>query len=455
MYDVLIIGGGPGGYTAALAAAKQGLRTVLFEKGNLGGTCLNVGCIPTKYLLDKAAAMEKVRALSSAGIFREAGAFSLKKIQAGKEQAVKRLVDGVGFLLKSNGVEAVAGEAKLAEPHKVICNGAEYEGKSVILATGSQAVRLPVEGADLAVDSTSMLCMQRVPKRLAVIGGGVIGLELASAFRSFGSEVSVIELLDSLLPGEMTEIGRALETELKKRGISLLLGSRVRRIQEVATGKSVQYERQGKEERLEADTVLMAVGRKANLCGIDAGALGLNLSRTGAVCVDENQRTNLKGVYAIGDLAGGYQLAHVAYDEAVRAVNHILGRHSTPASQKAVPRCVYTSPCVAAVGMTVQQAEASGFTPVVGTFYYQANGMALAEGAHGSVLAVMDKVTGRTLGFSIIGENAAELISTAAIAVEKAVTAEEWEEIIIAHPSLSEMLKEAALDAFGRALNRK
>ena len=452
-FDVLVMGGGPGGYSFAIAAAKKGLKVALFEKENLGGTCLNVGCIPTKYLVDKANAMEKVRALVEKEIFRDAGSFSFQKIQKGKNEVISKLVGGVQFLLKKAGVAVVKGEAGLEKDRVIRCGGQEYQGKNVVIATGSVPMTIPIPGHEYTIDSTGALNLAKLPKRMVVMGGGVIGLELACAFACYGTEITVIEMLPALPPREQQETAKMVTASLKKQGIRILTGAKMLRVEKTADGLRAVYELDGQTENVDCDQVLMAVGRKPNLTGIPAEALGLKLSEKKHILVDEAQMTNLEGVYAIGDVAGGIQLAHAAYAEGETALRHIL-TGEIDQEKAPIPSCIYTIPCFATVGLTTQAAEAAGLEPVMGTFDYSANGMALAEGASGKVFVVADKATGRTLGVTIVGENASELIAFGALAVEKHLTPEEWEHMVVAHPSLAEMVREAALDAFGAAVHK-
>lgn len=452
-FDLLVIGGGPGGYSAAITAAKKGLSVALFEKEHIGGTCLNVGCIPTKYLLDKASAMEKVRSLTGSGVFKDAGLFSLKKIQQGKNETVAKLVNGVGYLLKANKVTVVNGEAVLKKNKVVTANNEDYKGKSVIIATGSKPAMPKIPGIELCMDSTGVLALEKVPHKFVVIGGGVVGLELASAFASYGSEVSIVEMLPALLGNEQPEAARLLTSSLKKRGLSVNVGAKVKAIVKKNKGLEVQVEDKGKDIAIEADQVLVAVGRIPCLDGIDTAALGLEMDGR-FIKVDAHMETSVKGVYAIGDVRGGFQLAHAAYAEADTAVANIVKPNSEELNVSVMPRCIYTMPCFAAVGMTTEQAKNKGVDTVVGSFNYEGNGMALAEGAKGSVYVIMDKNNKKTLGVQIVGENASELISAASFAVSQGTTLEQWEHMIVAHPSLSEMLKEAALDAFGLAVHK-
>lgn len=452
-FDVLVIGGGPGGYSLAINAAKHGLKVVLFEKEHVGGTCLNVGCIPTKYLVDKAIAMEKVRDLVHEEIFREAGSFSFQKIQKGKAGVTGKLVGGVQFLMKKNGVELVSGTAELKSGRMVICNGQEYYGKYVVIATGAVPLMPLVPGREYCIDSTGALNLNQLPQSMVVIGGGVIGLELACAFAAYGTEVTVVELMPELMPKEQKEAVRIVLREIKKLGVRLLTGAKMLRVEKKDAGLRAIYEVNGKEVFTDCQQVLMAAGRKTNLTGIDAQTLGLDLDEKKCVVVDDRQRTSLPGIYAIGDVAGGYQLAHAAYAEGEAALADILGA-DRPMGTVPVPVCTYTIPCFAAVGLTTEAARAAGYEPLLGSFNYEANGMALAEGASGAVFAVMDQASGKTLGITIVGENASEMIAFATSAVADGTTVEQWERMIVAHPSLCEMVREAALDAFGRSVHK-
>lgn len=450
--DLIVIGGGPGGYLAAIAAAKEGLSVLLFEGGSIGGTCLNVGCIPTKYLLDKAAAMDKVRSLVDQKIFRECGLFSFRKMQEGRREVVHKLVSGVEYLLKANKIRVVRGFATLTGPGEVECEGSIYRGKDILIATGSVPSSIPIEGAELAITSTQALELEKVPGRLAVIGGGVIGMELASAYCSLGSEVTVLEVLPELFPAEDRKAVAYMVRALQKRGIHISCGTKVLKIEKSATGLRVCYE--GTQAGVtEADVVLMATGRKPNLNGIDTEAAGISLTPKGEIQVDAYMETSVSHIYAIGDVVGGYQLAHAAYAEGEAAVRNIMGRREA-VDLSVMPRCIYTMPAFAAVGISADKAEEMGIAAVTGEFAYGANGMALAKGADGLVRVVMDKENKMTLGVHIVGEDAPEMIAFASAAVRDKMTLNEWERMVVAHPSLSEMMKEAALDCFGKSVHK-
>jgi len=452
-FDLIVIGGGPGGYSAAISAAKCKKKVAVFESDKLGGTCLNVGCIPTKYLLDKAAALDKMRELTENSILRDAGAFSFRGVMSGKDAIVKKLTGGIGTLLNANGITMIYGTAELKQGRCVVCNGIEYSAKDIIIATGSEPVSLNVPGAEYAIDSTAVLSLKKVPSRLCVIGGGVIGLELASAFASFGSEVSIIELMPALLPSEMPEAAALLTKKLTIRGIDIHCGAKVEKIEKTDNGYIVNAKAETGLLSVEADVVLMAVGRRARLSGIDVKSLGLTTGRGNSIEVDDHMHTSVENIWAIGDVIGGYQLAHAAFAEAEVAVANICGGDEK-IDYRVLPRCIYTSPCFAAVGMTPEQAKVAKIEVVVGTFDYSNNGMALAEGALGTVYTVMDKSTQKTIGFVIVGANASELIAFASTAVRDGYTPNDWKKLIVAHPSLSEMLKDAALSAFEKSIHK-
>lgn len=452
VFDILVIGGGPGGYSLAIAAARKGLKTALFEKEHLGGTCLNIGCIPTKYLVDKASTMRKLRGLVKKEILTETGSLNYPQVQQGKSEVSAKLVNGVSFLLKKCGVTVITGEASLKPDRVVECGGEAYTGKNVVIATGSVPMMIPVPGHEYCIDSTGALALTELPASMVVMGGGVIGLELACAFAAFGTKITVVEMLPELLPREQKEAVRVLTREMKKLGISMKTGAKMLRIEKTGELLRAVYELKGAEEAVDCEQVLMAAGRRTNLSGIDAQALGLALDQKKCIVVDDHMRTNLPGVYAIGDVVGGYQLAHAAYAEGEAALADILGEDK-PYGTMPVPVCAYTLPVLASVGLTTEAAEAAGYEPVLGAFDYGANGMALAEGAVGRVFVVADKNTTKTLGVSIVGENSAEMIAFATAAVAEGWTTERWEKTVVAHPSLCEMVREAALAAFGRSVH--
>ena len=441
-YGLIVIGGGPGGYLAAELAAKAGLSVCLFEKAHVGGTCLNVGCIPTKYLLDRATALEKIRSMTLEGILRNAGEFSFKAVMRGKEEAITKLRSGIESLLRSVKVEYVNGEASFKDSKTVVCNGKEYTADNIIIATGSSPVTLRFPGYEHCIDSTGALALKKVPKRLCIIGGGVIGLELGSAYMAYGSSVDIVELQDRIVANELDEASDLLCRTLKSKGMRIHTATKLLSVEK--NGDALTVRTTGGD--IVADTVVSAAGRRANTDGLCIEKSGVELNEKGQVKVDSYMRTNVDGIYAIGDVIGGYMLAHAAYTEANVAVDNILGKN-VECDESVMPRCIYTIPPFAAVGMSRREAEAKGYETVIGRCDYRANGMAVAEGESGCVFALLDKKTRKTLGFACVGAAAPELISAASIAVERGYTYEDWRKLTVAHPSLSESLRDAVLAA--------
>ena len=442
MYDLIVIGGGPGGYSAALSAAKAGKKVCLFEKDNLGGTCLNVGCIPTKYILDRATALEKIRHMTGEGMLRNAGEFSFKKIMTSKAGAIDKLTSGIGGMLRAAGVEVVKGLASFKNATTVTSGGKDYEAEKIIIATGSSPIRIPFPGNEYCIDSTAALALTKLPKRILIIGGGVIGLELGSAFRAFGAEITIVELMDSLLRGEEKAASDMLVRSLESRGIRIKCSTKVESVEK----KGAEFVVHTSAGDFTADCVISAAGRRANTEGLCVENAGLSLEKNGTVAVNEYLQTKVENIYAIGDVIGGYMLAHAAYTEAEVAVDNILGG-SVKLDHSIMPRCVYTIPAFAAVGISSQTAADKGVETVIGRFDYRGNGMAVAEGEQGCVFAIMEKATEKCIGFTLVGAQSPEMITAASIAVERGYTREDWRKLTVAHPSLSEMLREAVVNA--------
>ena len=417
-----IIGAGPGGYETAAEAAAKGLEVTLFSDGPLGGTCLNEGCIPTKTLC----------AMSAPD-------------QERKNAVIGQLAAGITQLLK--GVNVVSGRAKLAGGTAVELDGTRYEADALIIATGSVSASLPIPGADLAIDSSAMLNLSEVPARLCVIGGGVIGLEFASIYSKFGSEVTVLEFCPGVLPRFDVDLAKRLKASLAKRGIKIETSARVTAIEEGPGGRIVRWLKGEKEFSAEADVVLMAVGRRPNLGSLNLQEAGIEFTPRGIV-VDENLRTNVPGVYAIGDITGGMMLAHVASAKGRKALAAILGEPSET-DLSLVPAAVFTVPEAATVGLTEEQCE--GREVVVGKSNYRANGKSVASGeADGYCKVIADKATGVLLGAHILGAHAADLIHEATVLIALGATAKRACGIIHAHPSVSEVLRDAIADAARR-----
>ncbi len=442
MYDLIVIGGGPGGYSAALSAAKAGKKVCLFEKEHLGGTCLNVGCIPTKYILDRALALEKIRHMTGEGMLRNAGEFSFKKIMTSKAGAIEKLISGIAGMLRAAKVDVITGCASFKNATTVTCNGTDYEAKNIIIATGSSPIRIPFPGNELCIDSTAALALTKLPRKICIIGGGVIGLELGSAFAAYGAEIVIVELMDSLLRGEEKAASDMLVRTLTSKGIDIRCSTKVESVEK--NGASFVVHTSAGD--VTADCVISAAGRRANTEGLCVENAGLATEKNGTIAVNEYLQTKVENIYAIGDVIGGYMLAHAAYTEAEVAVDNILGE-KTSLDHSIMPRCVYTIPPFAAVGISSQTAADKGIETVVARFDYRGNGMAVAEGEQGCVFAIMEKATKKCIGFTLVGAQSPEMITAASIAVERGYTQEDWRKLTVAHPSLSEMLREAVLSA--------
>lgn len=457
-YDVAVVGGGPGGYVAAIRAAQEGLKAVLFEGEALGGTCLNWGCIPTKALLHSTELLHEMRGAGALGI--DLGGVSpkpdLEALEGYKSKAVKRLTGGVRSLLKGAGVEVVMGRAKLEAPHTLLTEeGKRFTCANMILAMGSEVAVPPIPGLDQSGYWTSRTILSgklSVPPRLLIIGGGVIGVEFANIFSDLGSKVTVVEMLDQLLPRMDGDVAGTLAKEFKKRGIDVRTGVQVTKV--VSNGSKAVTIREGEEESfLEAEEILVAVGRKPRLDTEGLEALGIRTNGKGIV-VDETQRTSVPNIYAIGDVTGRWQLAHAASADGIAAVDHILGKKNY-SNREIVPSCVYTRPEIAAVGMTTPEAQEAGYAVVEGTFPMAANSKSSIVGATaGMVKLVSDEKTGALLGAHIIGERATDLVSEVALAMSAEVTVEEIGAAIHPHPTVSEAVMEATHDLEGLAIHK-
>ncbi|MDR1129019.1 MAG: dihydrolipoyl dehydrogenase [Treponema sp.] len=460
-YDVLVIGGGPAGYMAAIKAARLGARTALVEKDELGGTCLNRGCIPTKTLLKTAELIHEIAGAADRGINISDPRVSvaMPAVMEGKNRVVKRLTSGVASLLAANGVELLRGEGRLLAPGRVAVSGqGEAAAKKLILAGGSQAARLPIPGLELpgVLTSTDILDIEEVPPRLAIIGGGVIGVEMAMIFQSFGSKVSIIEALPRILPFMDAEAAALIHRILRARGAEICAGTGLAKIE-----KSGKNEKGGGGLRLvladgkalPADKALVSIGRTGDLSCL--GDLDVRTEK-GRVLVDDYMETSVPGIFAPGDINGKKMLAHAAFKMAETAAANAVAADREgmkKADLRFVPSVVYSFPEAAAVGLTQEEAEKEG--PVaVGKFPLAANGKALAAGdAEGFVKVLADKKHGAILGVHIVGPGAAEIINEAAALMSMEITVHELAEIVHGHPTVSEALMEAAADCLGRCLH--
>jgi len=450
---IIVVGGGPAGYAAAIRAAQLGAKVVLAESGAVGGTCLNVGCIPTKTLLHIADFYKKAAENLVPGVKVADVKLDWSSAQSHKDASVKRLVGGVTALLRHNGVEVYNEKATLLSNHSVKIGDKTCEADAVIIATGSSnsVLSIPGIGLDGVMDSTAALSVQRPPKSLLIIGGGVIGVEFASMFSAVKTEVTLIEFTDRLIPMADADISEGLRTSLAADGVIVHTGAKTTSISKAGEGFSVCFEKDGVQSAALVDAVLVAAGRSPNTEGIGLEKLGVKL-RNGAIETDEFYRTNLPDVYAIGDCNGKILLAHAAMAQGESVAEHILG-HKPQINHKVVPACIYTSPEIASVGLTEDALRASGAEYSVGMFGLSANARSLIEGSEGFVKIIADKEHGEVLGVHIMGPFATELISTAAVCMSMEGTVDEIISTIHAHPTVGESIREAALSVFGKPIH--
>ena len=463
-YDLIVIGTGPGGYVCAIRAAQLGLKVAVVEKrATHGGTCLNVGCIPSKAMLHASHAYEEAgHGLPAMGI-EATPKLDLAKMLAFKDEGVKGNVDGVAFLLKKNKIDAIHGSATILGPGRVgvaLGNGDKQrlEAKSVVIATGSDVARLP--GVDIdehtIVSSTGALTLPKVPKRLLVIGAGVIGLELGSVWRRLGSEVLVVEFLDRILPGTDAEVGRTLQRILMKQGMSFKLSSKVTGVAKNAANHKIAIAPAaggGESMVVDADVVLVAIGRVPYTDGLRLEAAGVKLDNKKRIIVDQHFQTSVPGIYALGDVIAGPMLAHKAEDEGM-AVAEILAGQAGHVNYDVIPGVVYTFPEIASVGKTEEELKEAGVAYNTGKFPFTANGRAKANHqTDGFVKILADAKTDRVLGVHIVGSDAGNMIAEAAVAMEFGAAAEDIARTCHAHPTLPEAVKEAALAVATRAIH--
>ena len=452
-FDVVVIGGGPGGYVAALRAAQLGARTAIVEKDRMGGTCLVRGCIPTKALLQSSELYTLAKDGASFGVVADKIGFDWSKAQTRKSAVVDQLVKGVEGLLKAGGVSSYKSSARLTGKGGVAVSGDQLQAKDIIIATGSAVARIPLPGAELTIDSDQILELKEAPRRLAVIGGGVVGMEFAAMFAALGSKVTVLEMLPQVLSMVDADLVTVYAKHLAKLGGEIHTNSKVSEVVKRNGGVQVHFSTGGEGGSVDADQVLLAVGRVPYTQGLEAEKAGVELER-GRVVVDDHLRTTADGVWAIGDVIGGIMLAHVASYEGVCAVENIAGHADRVPDYHAAPNCIYTDPEIAHVGLGEYEAKEKGIAVKIGRFPFAAAGRALTLGqTEGFVKVVADAGSGKLLGAHIIGPRATDLIAEATLAIQNALTLEQIDLTIHAHPTLPESFMEAALAAQGRAIH--
>ncbi len=474
-YDVIVVGAGPGGYVAAIRAAQLGLRTAVIERAHLGGICLNWGCIPTKALLRSAEIRHEVDSARDFGVVIDGTPrVDLKALVARSRSVAAELNTGVAFLLKKNGVDVIWGAARFESPGKLIVEAAaktdkvvtspardalgpgRYNARHIILATGARPRTLPGLAPDRRLIWTYFEAMvpSELPKSLLIVGSGAIGIEFASFYRALGVDVTIVEILPEILPAEDAEIAALARKAFEKAGIRILTGAKLTGVEKGADHVTAAIELSGnKRETVTAERVISAVGVIGNVEGLGLEALGVRISK-GLIETDGLGRTNVPGVYAIGDVAGPPMLAHKAEHEGVVCVEAIKGLDTRPLDKRGIPGCTYSRPQIASVGLTEDRARSAGYEVRVGRFPFRANGKALALGEReGLVKTIFDAKTGELLGAHMVGAEVTELIQGFVIAMQMEATEEDLMRTVFPHPTLSEMMGESALAAYGRAIH--
>ncbi|MEL6966958.1 MAG: dihydrolipoyl dehydrogenase [Pseudomonadota bacterium] len=474
-YDVIVIGGGPGGYVAAIRAAQLGMKAAVVEREHLGGICLNWGCIPTKALLRSAEIYDHMHHAKSFGLAAENISFDMEAVVKRSRGISGQLNGGVGFLLKKNKVDVIWGEASIPKAGhvKVIAKGkppvepqhpvpkgvlgaGDYTAKNIIIATGARPRALPgmEPDGDLIWSYFEAMVPKSMPKSLIVMGSGAIGIEFASFYKTMGAEVTVVELMDQVMPVEDAEIAAHAQKRFEKQGMTIMLGSKVTKVEKAKGSITAHIEdKAGKTTQVTAEKMISAVGVVGNTEGLGLDALGVTSDR-GVISVDAYGATNVPGIYAIGDVAGAPMLAHKAEHEGVICVEKIAGKHPHTMDKAKIPGCTYCNPQVASVGMTERAAKDAGYTLKVGRFPFQGNGKAIALGEpEGLVKTIFDAKTGQLLGAHLVGAEVTELIQGFVVAMSLETTEQDLIDAVFPHPTLSEMMHESVLDSQDRVVH--
>jgi len=453
--DIIIIGGGPGGYVSAIQAAQLGAHVTIIEKENLGGTCVNKGCIPTKVLVHSAGVLRDIQHSTDFGINVSDCSVDFAAVQARKNKIVKQSRDGVSYLMRKNKIHVIKGKASLIEPKKVRVtdNGKSetLEADNIIIATGSQAGSINVEGLnhEAVLTSDEVLNLESLPESIVIIGGGVIGLEFAQVLQRFGVSVTVIEMMDHIIPTEDDEVTKQLEKALSKEGIAVFTHAQVKKVEILERGNSkVIFDVNSETKTIESEKVMLAVGRRPAIKNMGLEDVGVRIDK-GCIVVDEYMRTSVPGIYAIGDAVGGVMLAHKAMSEGRCAAKNAMGLKNIR-NLKSVPRCIWTSPEVASVGLTEKEARNLHESIEISTFPFSANGKSrIINDTNGFVKVVAETKYGEIVGVHILGAHATELIAELSLAIQMEASFQEINETIHPHPTLSEAILEASLGLEG------
>ena len=459
-HDVLVLGAGPAGYVCAIRCAQLGLNTAVVERDNLGGVCLNVGCIPSKALIAASKLVDKIKHADVMGIQAKYEGLDVDKLVGWKEGIVAKLTGGVGGLLKNHKVKVYKGDAKFIAKNKVEVKGKDgtqaVEARNIVVATGSTPIEIPgfaFDGKNVW-SSTDALKPAKVPERILVIGGGYIGLELGLVYHKLGSEVRVVEFMDRVLPGMEAELSKEMGRSLKKKKIPVHLKTKATGYKKTKKGLEVQVEINGKADKFECDVVLSCVGRFPNGKGLGLEEVGVKVDERGFVGVDHLRQTNVPGIYAVGDVAGQPMLAHKGSHEGLVAAAAIAGDKGAAYDPSCIPAVIFTDPEIASVGLSTEEAKAAGFEPVEGKFPFAASGRAMSlNETEGWAKVVADKQSDKILGVHMIGPEVTELIAEAALAIEMGATVEDLAATIHAHPTLPEAVMEAAESVHNMAVH--
>jgi len=457
-FDLIVLGGGPGGYVAAIRAAQLGMQVALVERDSVGGVCLNWGCVPTKALLKNANVVETIRHANDFGIQVEKFSADFGAAIARSRQVSNRLVKGVEFLMKKNKIEVVKGEGVFTSANRIEikADGRGLTAKNIIVATGARAITipgLPLDGKDV-ITSREALELRELPSPIVVVGAGPIGMEFAYIYRAYGADVTVVEMLPHLLPREDPEVSTVIEKQVGKMGINFRLNTKVESAEKVGGKVVLKVSSEGKTETIEAQKVLVAISVKPNSENLGLEALGVKMTR-GAIDVNDMMQTNVPSIYAIGDVTMKLPLAHVASHQGVIAAEAIAGKNPHALDLNNVPRCTYSTPQVASLGLTEQQAKEAGHEVSIGKFNFRANGKALGINEYeGFVKLVVDKKYGEILGAHLVGPEVTDLTGELSLAKSMELTPAELAHAVHAHPTLTEVIAEAALDSLGIALHQ-
>ncbi len=457
MYQVAVIGGGPGGYVAAIRAAQLGAKVCVIEKDELGGTCLNRGCIPTKALVGSVSTLSRVKHAADFGIEVQGVKVNFAQMMERKNRVVDQLVQGIHFLFKKNKIDLISGSARIVKPGLIavtVADGSAQEvtAENIIVATGSEPALIQALGYNgtTVITSNEALRLEQVPASLLVIGGGVIGCEFACIFAELGTQVTIVDVMPTILPMVDKEAARQMQGLLKRRGITIKTKAGISKVETGADGVTATLD---SGETITASQVLISIGRTLNTSGLGLEENGVNLGPKGEIIVDDRLRTNVPGIYAIGDVTNKIQLAHVASAQGQVAAENIMGI-DTVMDYTVVPSCIFTAPEVASVGLSTQQAEAEGRAVKTGKFNFLASGKALAMGeAEGFVKMIADAETDQILGVHIVGPHATDLIAEASLAIKMGATAAQVAKTIHAHPTLAETMMEAAEAVHGLCIH--